>query len=415
MNLRNLLVPSLLLLISYHAQSQSMVAIQPTSGKKGDAFALSISGTGTNWQTSTYYAYINVLFSGTGVYASNEYIIDPLNASGDLTIDNNAPSGPRDVTVIYTDSLQNQSTWNLPGGFVVRASRLLDVMPDSGLKAATFPVTITGECTNWQYSNYVQVLFNSNDVQAGNLNLIDTSRLTVDVSIDNNAFSGLRDVYVRYDDGSGARTDSLVKRLKVLRSVLHTIIPDSVTQGESLSVDIDGMYTNWLTGPGTNIAVQVSGSGVSLTNVNISNPNSISATVEADSTAQTGVRTLYVQYDDGSGLVRVDTLTDGLYVKQMEDTGPNSIGSIEGSQAFRIYPNPFKDDCLLTYDLSGNSKVTIELYNILGERIKTLIDTRQPSGPQQLRINNGSVDQGIYLVRLQVNDRSYSKILINLD
>jgi serine protease len=44
------------------------------------------------------------------------------------------------------------------------------------------------------------------------------------------------------------------------------------------------------------------------------------------------------------------------------------------------YPNPFNPATTLTYGLAADSNVKITIYNILGERVRTLVDTRQLAG-----------------------------------
>ena len=44
------------------------------------------------------------------------------------------------------------------------------------------------------------------------------------------------------------------------------------------------------------------------------------------------------------------------------------------------YPNPFNPATTLTYGLAADSDVKITIYNILGERLRMLVDDKQPAG-----------------------------------
>jgi hypothetical protein len=70
------------------------------------------------------------------------------------------------------------------------------------------------------------------------------------------------------------------------------------------------------------------------------------------------------------------------------------------------YPNPFNPSTTIKYSLPIQSKVTLSIYNILGQEIRTLVDEVQSSGIKTIswngRDNHGKqVSSGIYLYRIQ--------------
>jgi len=69
-------------------------------------------------------------------------------------------------------------------------------------------------------------------------------------------------------------------------------------------------------------------------------------------------------------------------------------------------PNPFNPSTTINYDLAENSAVVLEIYNILGERVNTLVDSYQPAGRYEIvwngrDVNGRNVASGIYLYRLR--------------
>ena len=69
------------------------------------------------------------------------------------------------------------------------------------------------------------------------------------------------------------------------------------------------------------------------------------------------------------------------------------------------YPNPFNPVTTITYQLPFESKVTIGIYNILGQKVITLIDENKPAGYYDLQWNGlsqkgGKVASGIYIYRM---------------
>lgn len=73
------------------------------------------------------------------------------------------------------------------------------------------------------------------------------------------------------------------------------------------------------------------------------------------------------------------------------------------------YPNPFNAKTLISFALPQQSKVTLDIYNILGQKVRTLVDGTMPAGFQKVEWDgtdrNGlGVSSGVYLYKLTAND-----------
>ncbi|MGA9295064.1 MAG: choice-of-anchor D domain-containing protein, partial [Ignavibacteriaceae bacterium] len=84
------------------------------------------------------------------------------------------------------------------------------------------------------------------------------------------------------------------------------------------------------------------------------------------------------------------------------------------------YPNPFNPTTNINYQLKEMSKVTLEIFNILGQRIRVLIDN-QEENPGQYRVMWDGTNQagsrvatGVYIYRLRANSFVNSKKMILL-
>ena len=70
------------------------------------------------------------------------------------------------------------------------------------------------------------------------------------------------------------------------------------------------------------------------------------------------------------------------------------------------YPNPFNQSTVIRYSLSVMSDVQLNIYNCLGQRIKTLVHSKMQAGQNQT-IWDGTneagrtVSSGIYLYKLE--------------
>lgn len=86
---------------------------------------------------------------------------------------------------------------------------------------------------------------------------------------------------------------------------------------------------------------------------------------------------------------------------------PTGIGgSPTLPSSFRLhqnYPNPFNPTTTITYDLPRTAQVKLELFNVLGQKVKTLVDARQPAGRYQVQLNLKGLASGVYYYRLKTN------------
>ena len=72
------------------------------------------------------------------------------------------------------------------------------------------------------------------------------------------------------------------------------------------------------------------------------------------------------------------------------------------------YPNPFNPSTTINYGLSLASHVELKIYNRLGQEVRTLVNSAQPSGTHQAiwygRDDSGEiVPSGVYFYQLQAN------------
>jgi hypothetical protein len=67
-----------------------------------------------------------------------------------------------------------------------------------------------------------------------------------------------------------------------------------------------------------------------------------------------------------------------------------------GSFIEQNQPNPFNPTTELSYYIGREGRVTIELYNSVGERVAVLLDETRPAGTERLRIDGSSLPSGIY-------------------
>jgi flagellar hook assembly protein FlgD len=81
------------------------------------------------------------------------------------------------------------------------------------------------------------------------------------------------------------------------------------------------------------------------------------------------------------------------------------------------YPNPFNPETRIQYQLGKRSGVVLEIYNLMGQRIRTLVREEQLTGRYSV-VWNGANDAGIpaasgvYIYRLRAGAYAASRKLL---
>ena len=73
------------------------------------------------------------------------------------------------------------------------------------------------------------------------------------------------------------------------------------------------------------------------------------------------------------------------------------------------YPNPFNPETTITYDLAEGSQVRLEVYNVMGQLVNTLVSEQQAAGRYRvvwsgMDARERQVASGVYFYRLQTPD-----------
>jgi len=101
----------------------------------------------------------------------------------------------------------------------------------------------------------------------------------------------------------------------------------------------------------------------------------------------------------------------------ISDSDYSNVDNTVVQYTFRMqnYPNPFNPETNIKYNLPSEGKVELSIYNIKGQKVKTLVDDTQVSGQHTVIWNgtntkNKKVSSGVYFYKLEIDK---SKHLIN--
>jgi hypothetical protein len=67
------------------------------------------------------------------------------------------------------------------------------------------------------------------------------------------------------------------------------------------------------------------------------------------------------------------------------------------------YPNPFNPKTVISWQLPVSGYVDLSVYNILGQKVATLVNKTQPAGSYQVEWNASGFASGVYLCRLETD------------
>ena len=84
------------------------------------------------------------------------------------------------------------------------------------------------------------------------------------------------------------------------------------------------------------------------------------------------------------------------------------------------YPNPFNPSTIIPYQLAASSAVRLEVFNLLGQRITTLVDGERPAGFHTATwhatdVAGRAVGAGVYIYRMTVGVESQTGRMVLLD
>jgi len=84
----------------------------------------------------------------------------------------------------------------------------------------------------------------------------------------------------------------------------------------------------------------------------------------------------------------------------------------EKFELYQNYPNPFNPVTNIKFNLSHNSKIRIDVYNIIGQHVATIIDKEIEAGFYNIPFDGSSLSSGVYIYRIQAQEFSQAKKML---
>lgn len=151
--------------------------------------------------------------------------------------------------------------------------------------------------------------------------------------------------------------------------------------------------------------------------------NGIKNAVKVETTAPLGTNSntagtsgdiAFRKYSDGLYIYYVLATNNGIGAYQLADT-PTDVESDNnntlpsGYALSQNYPNPFNPATRINYSLPQSGNVTLNVYNMLGQKVASLVNEYKSAGNYSAVFNSSNLSSGTYIYTIRVNDFTSSK------
>ena len=92
-------------------------------------------------------------------------------------------------------------------------------------------------------------------------------------------------------------------------------------------------------------------------------------------------------------------------IDEKTDNLPSSVNLLQN------FPNPFNTSTIISYDLETTAYVTINIFNMLGQRIETLVDETQSAGTYKVIWSADNNASGTYFYTIQAGNYNASRMM----
>ncbi len=243
------------------------IVLTPNVGLQGTTVEVEIFGTSLQPNAT-------ISITGTGISVSNIRFTDTQRLRATFTIAANAPVGQRNVGVSGT----------LGGFFTVQAANTppsLGITPATGPNGSVVNVTLTGV----NFTPGTTIALNGTGITVSNVQIVSATQITATFTIAGNA-SVNQGVTVTTPNGTSNAVEFRVDNS--IRPILSSVSPAQGTVGSTVNVTLEG--TNFA----PSAIVAVSGTGVTVSNVQFVSATRITATFTIAANAADTVRNVTV-------------------------------------------------------------------------------------------------------------------------
>jgi hypothetical protein len=171
---------------------------------------------------------------------------------------------------------------------------------------------------------------------------------------------------------------------------------------------LNAFYQN-VSGPAT-AQVSVDGTPV-LSNFGLSSntDSTVLSTLSGSFALTAGAHTFVMSGAANVNLDYIQLISEGV-------TGIKQVNNVLKSYSLeQNYPNPFNPSTSIRFSLAQNSNVKLEIYNVLGQKVATLINNQNMNaGSYEFQFNASHLASGVYIYRIEAGKFNMAKKMLLL-
>jgi|GEM_PF-3224744 len=114
-------------------------------------------------------------------------------------------------------------------------------------------------------------------------------------------------------------------------------------------------------------------------------------------------------------LEQLDLTGTAHYTDAVDPLGVTSVATSSLPKEFSLsqnYPNPFNPSTVIEFALPKDTHVKLDVYNMIGQRVMTLVDALTPAGYHSVKVDGTNLASGMYLYRLTTGQQTFIKKLL---
>jgi hypothetical protein len=107
------------------------------------------------------------------------------------------------------------------------------------------------------------------------------------------------------------------------------------------------------------------------------------------------------------------TASDNVWIDHFTLTG-KGFGGVEpvSYKLFQNFPNPFNPTTDISFSIAGDSRVTINIYNTVGQQVKQLVNADYKKGTYTVNFDGTDLASGVYFYKINAGDFTEKKKMV---